>query len=185
MAIHSDSDNRQTGTPTGERVGKILISACLLGENVRYDGGNSQVNSNILNQWQQEGRLISTCPEMAGGLPVPRVAAEIEGGNADTILQGKSGIWRKDGVDVTDAYLNGAEITLALCMKHNIRIAILKEGSPSCGVACVNDGSFSSRKVDGQGVTARLLTRHGISVFSERQLSDAAARLTELEYCYS
>jgi len=166
-------------------VGKILISACLLGENVRYDGGNSQINSNILNQWQQEGRLISTCPEMAGGLPVPRVAAEIEGGNADTILQGKSGIWRKDGVDVTDAYLNGAEITLALCMKHNIRIAILKEGSPSCGVACVNDGSFSSRKVDGQGVTARLLTRHGISVFSERQLSDAAARLTELEYCYS
>jgi len=185
MTIHFDSDNRQIGTPTEKRVGKILISACLLGENVRYDGSNSQINSNILNQWEQEGRLISTCPEMAGGLPVPRVPAEIDGGDADTILQGKSGIWRKDGVDVTDAYLNGAEMTLALCMKHNIRIAILKEGSPSCGVACVNDGSFSSRKVEGQGVTARLLTRHGISVFSERQLSDAAARLTELEYCYS
>jgi len=185
MTIHFDSDNRQTSTRTEKRVGKILISACLLGENVRYDGSNSQISSNILNQWQQEGRLISTCPEMAGGLPVPRVPAEIDGGNADTILQGKSGIWRKDGVDVTDAYLNGAEMTLALCMKHNIRIAILKEGSPSCGVACVNDGSFSSHKVEGQGVTARLLTRHGISVFSERQLSDAAARLTELEYCYS
>ncbi|MFQ5344383.1 MAG: DUF523 domain-containing protein [Mariprofundus sp.] len=164
---------------------KILISACLLGENVRYDGGNSKVSSNILSQWQQQGRLISTCPEMSGGLSVPRVPAEIERGNADAILQGKSDIRRKDGIDVTEAYLIGAEMTLALCMKHHIRIAILKEGSPSCGVACVNDGSFSSHKIEGQGVTARLLARHGISVFSERQLSDAAVRLTELEYCYS
>ncbi len=164
---------------------KILISACLLGENVRYDGSNSRINSNILSQWQQEGRLISTCPEMAGGLPVPRVPAEISQGNADAVLRGQSDILRKDGVDVTDAYVYGAEMTLALCMKHNIRIAILKEGSPSCGVACVNDGSFSGHKIEGQGVTARLLTRHGISVFNERQFSDAATRLTELEYCYS
>jgi len=168
-----------------EPMKKILISACLLGENVRYDGSNSQVNSNILSQWQQEGRLVSTCPEMAGGLPVPRVAAEIAQGNADAVLRGQSDILRKDGVNVTDAYMDGAEKTLALCMQHNIRIAILKEGSPSCGVACVNDGSFSGHKIDGQGVTARLLTRHGISVFSERQFSDAATRLTELEYCYS
>jgi len=165
-------------------VNKILISACLLGENVRYDGSNSRVVSGMLHQWQHEGRILSTCPEMAGGLPVPRKPSEIDAGNAEAVLRGKSSIRRIDGVDVTDAYLNGAEKTLALCMQHNIRIAILKEGSPSCGVICVNDGSFSSHKIDGQGVTARLLTRHGISVFNEQQLSSAAQRLTELETSY-
>ena len=163
---------------------KILISACLLGENVRYDGSNSRVASDFLLQWQQEGRILSTCPEMAGGLPVPRIPAEIDKGNAEAVLQGKSAILRKDGGNVTDAYLNGAEKTLALCMQHNIRVAILKEGSPSCGVVCVNDGSFSGHKIEGQGVTARLLSRHGISVFSEGQISQAASRLSELEASY-
>ena len=163
---------------------KILISACLLGENVRYDGSNSRVHSSILQQWHEAGRILSTCPEMAGGLPVPRTPSEISNGDADAVLAGSSTIKRRDGIDVTDAYLNGAEKTLALCMQHKVRIAILKEGSPSCGVACVNDGSFSSRKIGGQGVTARLLSRHGISVFSENQLSDAARRLNELESNY-
>jgi uncharacterized protein YbbK (DUF523 family) len=160
---------------------KILISACLLGENVRYDGSNSRVASDILQQWQRQGRIKSTCPEMAGGLPVPRIPAEINKGNAEAVLQGKSVILNKDGGDVTDAYLLGAEKTLALCMQHNIRIAILKEGSPSCGVVCVNDGSFSGHKIEGQGVTACLLTQHGISVFSESQIGMAASRLSELE----
>jgi len=165
-------------------VNKILISACLMGENVRYDGSNSRIVSGILQQWQQQGRILSTCPEIAGGLPVPRTPAEIDHGNAEAVLQGKSLILRKDGIDVTDAYLNGAELTLALCMKHKIRIAILKEGSPSCGVVCVNDGSFSGHKIKGQGVTAHLLTRHGLSVFSERQIHQAASRLSELETSY-
>jgi len=85
---------------------------------------------------------------------------------------------------VTDAYMDGAEMTLALCIQHHVRIAILKEGSPSCGVSCVNDGSFSGHKIDGQGLTAHLLTRHGISVFSESQISQAVLRLSELEDCY-
>jgi len=160
---------------------RILISACLLGEHVRYDGGHSKVESQLIQQWQQEGRMVSTCPEMAGGLSVPRMPAEIIDGNAESVLQGKSSIQRKDGGDVTDAYMSGAEKTLALCMQHKVQIAILKEGSPSCGVTCVNDGSFSSHKIDGQGITARLLSRHGISVFNEAQINDAATRLTELE----
>jgi len=162
-------------------VQKILISACLLGENVRYDGSNSRIRTAILQQWQDDGRILSICPEMAGGLPVPRTPSEISNGDAEAVLQGSGAIKRRDGVDVTDAYLDGAEKTLALCMQHKIRIAILKEGSPSCGVACVNDGSFASRKVNGQGITARLLSRHGISVFSEHQINDAARRLSELE----
>jgi len=165
-------------------VNKILISACLLGENVRYNGGNSQIDSNILQQWREEGRILSTCPEMAGGLPVPRMPSEIDHGDANAVLLGKSGIRREDGGDVTDAYMDGAEMTLALCIQHHIRIAILKEGSPSCGVSCVNDGSFSGHKIDGQGLTAHLLTRHGISVFSESQISQAALRLSELESHY-
>jgi len=165
-------------------VNKILISACLLGENVRYDGGNSRVISDILQQWQQEGRIISSCPEMAGGLPVPRLPAEISRGDAESVLRGQSGVKRVDGMDVSDAFINGAENTLALCIQHHIHIAILKEGSPSCAVACVNDGSFSGQKIDGQGITTRLLARHGISVFSEAQLSQAASRLTELEASY-
>jgi len=165
-------------------VNKILISACLMGENVRYDGNNNQVISDILQQWQQQGRIISSCPEMTGGLPVPRTPAEIDLGDAEAVLRGKSTVRRKDGNDVTDAFIEGAEKTLALCMQHHIRIAILKEGSPSCGVACVNDGSFSGRKINGQGVTARLLTGHGISVYNEQQINNAALRLTELEASY-
>lgn len=102
-------------------------------------------------------------------------------GDTEAVLRGKSRIRRKDGLDVTDAFINGAEKTLALCIKHHIHIAILKEGSPSCGVSCVNDGSFSGHKINGQGVTARLLSRHGISVFNEYQIDDAALRLRELE----
>lgn len=163
---------------------KILISACLLGENVRYDGNNSQLISDILQQWQQQGRIVSSCPEINGGLPVPRLPAELDRGDADAVLRGKSTIKRKDGADVTDAFVEGAEKTLALCMQHHIRIAILKDGSPSCGIVCVNDGSFSGRKINGQGVTACLLTRHGISVFNEQQIGSAAQRLSELESSY-
>jgi len=163
---------------------RILMSACLLGEPVRYDGGHSKVASGLIQQWQDEGRILSTCPEMAGGLNVPRIPAEIIAGNADAVLQGQSLIQRKDGGDVTDAYISGAEKTLALCMQYKVQIAILKEGSPSCGVICVHDGSFSGHKVDGQGITARLLSRHGISVFNEAQIHDAATRLSELEHRY-
>ena len=162
---------------------KILVSACLLGERVRYDGKDCE-QEGLLRQWQQEGRVVPFCPETEAGLPVPRPAAEIEGGDADSVLQGKGRVLRGDGVDVTDAFLAGAEQALADCWRHQIKIAILKEGSPSCGVSRVNDGSFSKTKVAGQGVTTRLLARHGISVFHEHQVTEAARRLAELEHDY-
>ncbi len=158
------------------RLNKILISACLLGENVRYNGDNSRISSAMIQQCHEAGRLVAVCPEMAGGLLTPRAPAEIEGGNADAVLSGKSSIRRKDGGDVTDAFMQGAELALAMCMQHHISIAILKEGSPSCGVNCVNDGSFSACKIKGQGLTARLLARHGILVFNEHQISSAVGK---------
>jgi len=160
---------------------RILISACLLGDNVRYDGNNSLFHSDRLQFWQQQGRLLRLCPEVAGGLPVPRVAAEIDGGDAKAVIKGEVQIRRQDGVDVSDAFMTGAEIALALCMKHDIRIAILKEGSPSCGVNKVNDGSFSGTKISGQGLTACMLAQHGIAVFSEHQIAEVEAQLRTLE----
>ncbi|MDQ6969317.1 MAG: DUF523 domain-containing protein [Mariprofundus sp.] len=160
---------------------KILISACLLGERVRYDGAHSLFESKLLQQWKQQRRLIALCPEVAGGLSIPRPAAEIEAGNAEAVLKGEGAIRCRDGVDVSDAFMAGAEMALALCMQHAIRIAILKEGSPSCGVTKLNDGSFSGHKIAGQGLTTRLLQRHGIAVFSEFQMLEAVARLSALE----
>jgi len=159
---------------------RILVSACLLGEKVRYDGRDSAVHGQ-LDTWSKQGRVVSLCPEMAGGLCVPRAPAEIIDGNAIAVLSGMGRVMRQDGANVTDAFMDGAERALAQCWEHKIKIAILKEGSPSCGSSLVNDGRFSGRKLDGQGVTTALLTGHGISVFNEQQLTEAARRLTELE----
>ena len=160
---------------------KVLISACLMGQPVRYDGGHSLLDAPIVQQWQREGRLVTICPEMAGGLPTPRPPAEIEHGNSDALLRGQVAIHTQLGDDITDAFLIGAEQTLALCLRHHIRIAILKEGSPSCGVTQVHDGTFRGHKIQGQGVTTRLLTQHGIAVFSEQQLEAASQHLDALE----
>jgi len=159
---------------------KILVSACLLGEKVRYDGSDCAQHG-ILDTWSEQGRVVPLCPEMAGSMPVPRPPAEIENGDAEAVLQGKAEVRRKGDTDVTDAFLRGAEKALAECWRHKIKIAILKEGSPSCGTTQVNDGTFSGIKINGQGLTARLLARHGISVFNEQQMDAAAKRLAELE----
>lgn len=159
---------------------KVLVSACLLGERVRYDGGTCAAHG-LLDTWANEGRIVSLCPEMAGGLPVPRDPAEIQGGDAQAVLRGKGAVRRQDGSDITDAFMDGAERALAQCWEHNIKIAILKEGSPSCGSKKINDGRFAGNKIRGEGVTTALLTRHGISVFNEEELEAAAHRLAELE----
>ena len=155
---------------------KILVSACLLGERVRYDGGDCR-QSGLIAQWQSEGRLIAICPEVAGGLSVPRPPAEMVLGDADFVLRGCGKICTEHGADVTDAFVDGAEKALAQCMRHGIKIAILKEGSPSCGVSRVHDGAFSGIKIKGEGVTARLLRRHGVRVFSESEVERVAALL--------
>jgi len=147
---------------------KLLISACLLGEHVRYDGGSCLQNSEILWKWQEEGRLVPLCPEVAGGLPVPRSPAEI---------QADGRIVNVGGEDVSTAFEQGAEKAPRLCKEHGITIAILKEGSPSCGPSKINDGTFSDNKVSGSGVTARLLRANGIRVFSELELEQAATLL--------
>jgi len=138
-----------------------------MGERVRFDGKSKKINAEILKVWQAENRLLMLCPEVAGGLPIPRAAAEIQGSSIVTLA----------GDDVSKQFDQGAQKALEICQQHDIHMAILKEGSPSCGVTEINDGTFSHTKVVGQGITARLLQAYGIKVFSEHQLEEAQVYL--------
>ena len=159
---------------------KILVSRCLLGQRVRYDGGTHGPFS-LLERWQQEGRIVPLCPEVAGGLPTPRAPAEIAGGQGARVLDGQLPVLTVDGEDVTAAFLDGARQALALVAQHGIRIALLKARSPSCGNRENYEGSFSGTKVAGEGVTAAALHRAGVQVFSEEELATAEAALREIE----
>jgi uncharacterized protein YbbK (DUF523 family) len=160
---------------------QILVSACLLGQPVRYDGTGRRSHDRLFEQWRTEGRLIPFCPEVRGGLPVPRPAAEISGGLGGDVLDGRARVLTRDGSDVTGHFLDGARQALEQARSYGVRMAILKEGSPSCGSLRVHDGTFSGRKIPGGGVTTALLERHGIAVFAEDAIEAAAAHLAELE----
>ncbi|WP_328595057.1 DUF523 domain-containing protein [Actinomadura macrotermitis] len=156
----------------------ILVSSCLLGRPVRYDGAGKPVRDALFEGWRAEGRLVPFCPEVAGGLPVPRPPAEIVGGGGAEVLDGTARVVTDTGADVTGAFLRGARLALDTARRAGARVAILKEGSPSCGSHRVHDGTFSGRKVAGDGVTAALLEREGIRVFSEDELPAVAAFLS-------
>ena len=158
---------------------KILVSRCLLGHRVRYDGGASGPFDQ-LQQWLDEGRVVPLCPEVAGGLPTPRAAAEIPGGQGAQVLDGDAAVITTDGEDVTVQFLSGAHQALDLVREHGIRIAVLKANSPSCGNLLTYDGTFSGVKVSGEGVTVALLKRHGVRVFNELELAEAASALKAL-----
>jgi uncharacterized protein YbbK (DUF523 family) len=183
---------------------QILVSSCLLGRPVRYDGRAKTSDSTLLAQWQAEGRLITVCPELSGGLSVPRPPAEISQHPADpgqttandpggTVLGrtrannpgrtvfGRVTVLTVDGADVTASFERGAEVALETARRYGIRMAILKEGSPSCGSNRIYDGTFTGTSVPGSGITAALLTSHGIRVFSEAEIPAAASYLAHLE----
>ena len=160
---------------------RVLVSACLLGEKVRYNGADAASSSRVLTDWLAEDRVVPFCPEVAGGLGVPRPPAEIRGEGGRAVLDGAARVVTQNGHDVTAAFLRGAEEALQAAVASGARVAILKEGSPSCGSGYVYDGSFSGRRKAGLGVTAALLERHGIRVFSEGGLEDAAACVRALE----
>jgi uncharacterized protein YbbK (DUF523 family) len=154
---------------------RILVSACLLGERVRYHGGDARLDDPILERWRQEERLVPLCPETAGGLPTPRPPAEIA-----TTPQGRR-VLTAAGRDVTAAFERGADRAADACAAHNIRIAILKDRSPSCGVSAIHDGRFSGRLTPGQGVTAARLQAMGVRIFSEMEIDEARKHLETLE----
>lgn len=137
---------------------KILISACLVGENCKYNGGNN-LNPQI-DALLEKYALIPFCPEMEGGLPTPRNPSEVKG----------ESVFMDNGKDVTENFLKGAKKALMLCLFLKIKIAVLKERSPSCGTHQIHDGSFSNKLINGMGVTAKMLKENGIAVYSEDEI---------------
>ena len=134
---------------------KILISACLVGDNVKYNGGNNL--SPKIDALLEKYELIPFCPEVEGGLSTPRSPAERINGR----------VINQDGEDVTDSYMRGAELAFNICLYLKIKKVILKEKSPSCGSKIIYDGSFSHKEIPGMGVTAEYLKEKGIEVYSE------------------
>ena len=138
-----------------------LISACLLGVSCRYDGLSKPLDAEIINALQARYHLIPVCPEIFGGLPTPRVPAEI----------GKDReVFRSDGVNVTKEYQKGAEEALRLARLFDCKVAILKERSPSCGSGVIYDGTFTGSKIHADGITAALLKKNGLTVIGESEL---------------
>ena len=133
---------------------KILVSACLLGVNCKYNGGNNA--SEEVDEFLKNYEIIPICPEIMGGLTTPRVAAEQKGDKVIT----------KEGKDVTKQYKKGAEECLFLAKKYDVKKALLKLKSPSCGVGQIYDGTFSHTLINKNGITAQLLIENGVEIIT-------------------
>ncbi len=152
---------------------RILVSACLLGHAVRYDGKGKPLAHPLLERWRREGRVVTICPEMAAGMPVPRPPAEIENGlSGEDVLAGRARVMEITGGDVTAEFIAGAEKAVAFAQANGCAHALLIDGSPSCGSGFIYDGSFAGQKRAGNGVTAALMARAGIAVYSDRQIEE-------------
>lgn len=139
---------------------KILVSACLLGKNCKYNGRNN-LNQGVLD-FVEGHEVIGVCPEQLGGLSTPRLPAEIVDGV----------VTNKEGVSVDAEFRKGAQAALAAALENKVDLAILQSRSPSCGVKEIYDGSFSGKKIKGQGVFAKLLSAHGIKVLDAEDVSE-------------
>ncbi len=134
---------------------KILVSACLLGENCKYSGGNNK-NDKVIALGKKH-KLIPICPECFAQLPIPRPPAEIVGDK----------VFNKLGEDITEHFKDGAEKALYVAEEAGCQTAVLKERSPSCGFGEIYDGSFTGKTIRGNGITAQLLYDNGITIFGE------------------
>jgi uncharacterized protein YbbK (DUF523 family) len=148
----------------------IIVSACLCGINTRYDG-RSNLNEKVA-KLLKEGKAVLVCPEQLGGLSTPRPPHEIKGGTGAEVLDSKAKVLGVHGKDGTSEFLRGAEETLKIAREVGAKVAILKAKSPSCGFGKIYDGSFSGQKIDGNGVTAELLSRNGLTVYTEEDIND-------------
>ena len=135
----------------------VLISACLMGEACRFDGQGKH-NSELL-ELLKDKTLIPVCPEVEGGLPIPRPPAEIKG----------SGVFRENGEDVSEAFQKGASLCLEKSVAAHVGQAILKSRSPACGCGKIYDGSFSKTLIEGDGVFTLHLKAAGINCISDEQ----------------
>ena len=138
----------------------LLISGCLLGNNTKYNGKNNYIEG--IDKLKEKYNLIVICPEVMGGLSIPRDPSEI---NGDKVYSNK-------GLDVTDEFNKGAIIAYELALKHNCKKALLKDGSPSCGSKNIYDGTFTGNKVNGEGITVRMLRKLDIEIYTEKEIEE-------------
>jgi uncharacterized protein YbbK (DUF523 family) len=151
----------------GDEKPALLVSACLLGVACNHEGRGSW--RAVISDLETRYRLVPVCPEVLGGLPTPRPAAEIQGGDGADVLTGQASVVSVEGGDVTAAYRRGADEAVRVARAAGATRAVLKARSPSCGASAVYDGSFSRRLVPGQGVTAAALRAAGIDVCSDEE----------------
>ena len=137
---------------------KIMVSACLLGENCKYSGGNNR-NDRLLD-FLQEHDVIPVCPEVLGGLPVPRTPAEIVDGT----------VMNRDGISVNEEFRFGAKKALAIAVREQPELIILQSRSPSCGVREIYDGTFTGRLIPGEGVFASMARKAGFTVLDTEEI---------------
>ena len=141
---------------------RLLVSACLLGANCKYSGGNNRLDPADLLALRKKWTLVSVCPEMAGGLGVPREPSERRGEK----------VVSRSGRDVTEAFARGAETACRLCARFGCETALLKENSPSCGSGTIYDGSFSGTLTAGDGLTAERLRALGVTIVGESGIKE-------------
>ena len=139
---------------------KIFVSACLIGENCKYNGGNNY--SEAVKKYVEGHEVISMCPEVEGGLPIPRTPAEIV----------KGVVTNRDGVSVDKEFRAGAEKILDVLLEEKVELAILQSRSPSCGIGRIYDGSFTKTLTNGNGIFADLLVKHGIKVIDVEKINN-------------
>ena len=139
-----------------------IVSVCLIGVNCNFEGKNWK-KPELLEEFKK-GNLFPVCPEVMGGLPIPRSPAEIQGGSGADVLEGKARVVNMEGVDVTAQFVKGAQEVLRLAKTVGATEALFTEKSPSCGCGRIFDGSFHEKFVDGDGVAAALLKKNGITV---------------------
>ncbi len=149
---------------------KILVSGCLGDSPIRFNETCVPVESEIWERWVTEGRLVPVCPELAAGFPVPRPPAEIVGGTAAMVLTGDCAVMEDTGLDVSDPFVEGARVAVELAIEQGCEVAVLTDGSPSCGTTYVYDGAFGGDTIKGMGVLAQLLHDRGVAVFPHDQL---------------
>ena len=138
----------------------LIISSCILGNNVKYNGKNNYING--IEKLKDKYNLIVICPEVMGGLSIPRIPSEIKDFK----------VINKEGLDVTSYFNKGREEVLKLIKDKKVTKALLKDGSPSCGSTYIYDGTFTSKKIEGFGITAKTLNELGIKVYTENNFTE-------------
>lgn len=160
----------------------VLVSACLLGERTRYHGGHAFRDDPNLATWVRQGRVRTLCPEVMAGLGVPRDPAEIEGGaGGQRVLDKTARVLTRGGRDLSSVFEAGAKAAVEIARVTEAQVAVLKDGSPSCGSLYIADGHFAGRRVMQEGVAAAALRAIGVAVFNEHQIEGAAKILALLD----